>query len=203
MFRPVLALVLCATLFAPTADAQPLPRQPLPLAPGVMPGSPWGPGMPFAPTTTTPRNGFGFGYSRPNVFAPVVLPWGWGYPYSPFGYGFGAPFIVPQPVVTVEQPVAPSRPEPTIVLANQFPATLTLQFPAAAEVWLDGEKVEGAASDERVLTSPVLRAGQSYAFDVKARWKNNGKTYETTRRVSVGSGDRSRLLIVSGEEVRE
>jgi uncharacterized protein (TIGR03000 family) len=172
--------------------------------------------MPFTPPTAAPRTGFGtgFGFRRqPDVvFAPVALPWGYGYsPYAPYGYGgygYGGnvitQVIVPaQPVITLDPGLAPVRPQPAVVLANQFPATLTLQFPASAEVWLGGKKLEGAASDERVLTSPVLASGQNYTFDVKARWKSGGKTYETKRSVTLGSGDRSRLLIVSGDEVKE
>jgi uncharacterized protein (TIGR03000 family) len=174
--------------------------------------------MPFVPpasATQRPAAGFGFGVRQPNVvFAPVALPWGYGYspyyaPYGGFGYGYGGNIvtqvIVPaQPVITLDPPVGVvTRPQPAVVLANQFPATLTLQFPSSAEVWLNGKKLEGAASDERVLTSPVLKTGERYTFDVKARWTTGGKTYETKRNIALGSGDRSRLLIVSGDEVKE
>ena len=54
-----------------------------------------------------------------------------------------------------------------------------------------------------ILTSPVLRQGQQHTFLVKARWNSDGKTYETKRAVTLGAGDRSRLLIVSGDEVKE
>ena len=89
------------------------------------------------------------------------------------------------------------------MLSNEFPATLTVQFPAAAEVWLDGKKVKGEASTEQVLTSPVLAPGQKYTFAVRARWSSGGKTYEATRSVALGAGDRSRMHILSGDEVRE
>jgi uncharacterized protein (TIGR03000 family) len=207
MFRPILAVIAAALLTA-TADAQP---RPLPLAPGVMRGSPWGPGMPFVRPTAAPRIGFGGGFSRGGVVLPggagyfPYLPYGYGYGYGGYGYGrygfggYGIDDIVTQPV-----PVAPpTPPDPVVVLAGEFPATLSLQFPAAAEVWVGGKKVAGAASEERVLISPVLKAGQNYTFDVKARWTSGGKTYEAKRNVTLGSGDRSRLLIVSGDEVRE
>jgi hypothetical protein len=70
-------------------------------------------------------------------------------------------------------------------------------------VWLDGKKVSGAANEERVLTSPVLSPNQTYTFLVKARWTSERKTYEAKRSVVLGAGDRSRLLILSGDEVRE
>ena len=61
----------------------------------------------------------------------------------------------------------------------------------------------GAANAERVLTSPVLSPNQKYTFNIKARWTTGGKTYEAKRSVTLGSGDRSRLMVVSGDEVRE
>ncbi|WP_162665801.1 hypothetical protein [Gemmata massiliana] len=97
-------------------------------------------------------------------------------------------------------PVLP--PQPRVVLANEFPAILSLQLPAAADIWVNGEKVKGGVSEECVLMSPVLKQGEQYTFDVKARWAVNGKTYENVRTVTLGSGDRSRLLVVSGVEVK-
>jgi uncharacterized protein (TIGR03000 family) len=159
------------------------------------------------PTAPIPQQAGG----ASNVFFPVVMPWGWGLgwgyqTYNPWvGYGYSYGGIVP-PGYTAPQPVfveRPLPPEPTVVLANAFPATLTAQFPAAAEVWLDGKKLAGAAAEERVLTSPVLGPNRRYAFKLKARWTGGGKTYETTRTVTLGGGDRSRLVVLSGDEVKE
>jgi uncharacterized protein (TIGR03000 family) len=219
MFR-TLAVLGALLLFTTVANAQP---GRLPLSPGVMPASPFGPGMPFNPAPFSPVGPFssvpfspvvpfGSGFFAPNqpnlMLAPVLAPWG--YPSAPyFGTGFGYPYgsVVASPPITVNQSVtnvtAPQRSDQAAVLANEFPATLTVQFPGTAEVWLGEKKVEGAAAEERVLTSPVLKAGEKYTFDLKARWKSGGKTYEAKRAVTLNSGDRSRLLIVSGEEVRE
>jgi uncharacterized protein (TIGR03000 family) len=182
MFRAVASLGVLIALVG-TATAQPVPT-------GAIPSAQMG---------------------RPNVFVPVIMPWGWwtgwGYqtynPWTGYGYEFGGILpttpAAPAPVV----PERPTRPEPTVVLSQEFPATLSLQFPAAAEVWLDGKKEPGAANAERVLTSPVLSPNQKYTFDIKARWTTGSKTYEAKRSVTVGPGDRSRLLVVSGDEVRE
>ncbi len=202
MFRILIALLAVAA-FTATADAQP---GNLPLSPGVRPASPIGPGMPAGVGGLTTRPG------QPGIiYFPAIAPWngwaiGWGY-QSPFGgYTFGGylPYgyteLVPAP-----QPVAVERPRPperAITLANEFPATLSLQFPAAAEVWLNGKAVKGEASEDRVLTSPVLKPGERFTFEVKARWKTGGKEYESVRTVTLGPGDRSRLLVVSGTEVK-
>jgi uncharacterized protein (TIGR03000 family) len=151
------------------------------------------------------------------TIVPQVAPWdawnswgNWGYQnYAPlnrfgFGWGFGGfvPYAVPVPF---EEPAVapPAPPERTIVLANEFPATLTLQLPVAAEVWLNGTPVGGTASEQHVLTSPVLKPGENFTFDIKARWTTGGKTYEATRSVTLAPGDKSRLFVVSGNEVKK
>ncbi|AMV23042.1 hypothetical protein VT84_01430 [Gemmata sp. SH-PL17] len=212
-----LATLLALAGSAGFASAQPRHNAPLPLSPGVHQGSPIGPGTQFIPQPThrfpaggrnmQGHNWAGPGhyfspYGRNNLFGYGGYGYGYGYGgYDYGGYGYG-PVYDYAPVV-VEVPVLPpSPPQRRVVLANEFPATLALQFPAAAEVWLNGEKVEGEASEERVLTSPILKQGEQYTFDVKARWAVNGKTYENIRTVTLGSGDRSRLLVVSGAEVK-
>jgi hypothetical protein len=169
-----------------------------------MSGSSIGPGTQFLPQPTprfVPGRGIGGGttqYVRPgsDVVYYGLLPsfnrsgFGYGYGYS-YGYGgFGgyddsdfdsAPNFIP----------APSPPEPQILLANEFPATLTVQLPA------------GDNPKEYALISPVLKPGEQYTFAVNVRWMSGGKTYEAKRSVTLGPGDRSRLLIVSGDEVKE
>ena len=227
MFR-TLAVLSTLLLFATVANAQP---GRLPLAPGVMPASPIGPGMPFTPAPSfnpgfvlpaQPGVPFTPGFTIPNqpnlMLSPILAPWGYptapfygagfGYPSAPFyGTGFGYPngsLVAPSITVNQSLTVAPPLPRvDTVVLTGGYPATLTLQFPSAAEVWLNGKKVEGKAALERELTSPGLKAGESYTFDVKGRWTTGGKTYEAKRKATLIPGDRSRILVVSGEEVKE
>lgn len=206
MFRLTIASI-AALLVAPLAHAQPRTPQ-LPLAPGVMPGSPWGPGMPFVPAGPIPQNSVGRGNQ---VFFPVALPWGWGVgwgyqtfnPWTGYGYSYGG-VLPPGPMVPQTTVVeTPRQPDPSVVLANEFPAKLTVQLPAAGEIWLDGKKVSSESSEEQVLISPTLQQNQQYTFLVKARWSRGGKTYEAKRSITLGPGDRSRLAIISGDEVRE
>jgi len=93
-------------------------------------------------------------------------------------------------------------PQPNVVLANEFPATLTIQLPQGKEMQVNGKPAEDTPAGY-TLTSPALKSGEKYTFSVDVRWQSGGKTYEAKRSVSVGAGDRSRLLIVSGEEVKE
>lgn len=192
-------VLLALAAFASIGSAQ--PRQ-YPLSPAI----------PAVPAARQPAQGN-------MVYFPVALPWGWGMgwgyqtynPWTGFGYVYGG--ILPSevavnrmgtpvvaPLMTAGAP-AVRRTQPAVLLAEEFPATLALQFPAAAEVWLDGKKVSGV-KDEQVLTSPVLKPTQTYTFLVKAQWKRDGKTYEAKRAVTLGPNEHSRLMILSGDEVR-
>ena len=214
MIRTFFALAAVAVMTMP-ATAQ--PRQPLPLSPGVVPAAPFGPGFPVVPSGPIPQRA-----QSNTVLFPVALPWGWGVGWS---------YRTLQPVDRLRlflrrpAPDCPGLPRGTarsgrthdagqrrttppatpagIVLAREFPATLTLQLPAAADVWLDGKKQDGESDAVRELKSPVLKPGATHTFNVKARWTKGGKTYEAKRAVTLGPGDHSRLYIVSGDEVNE
>lgn len=136
----------------------------------------------------------------PGVIAPYPVFYGGGFYGGGFYGGYPSSFAAPGPQPAADYIPSPGVPTRMIEMSNQFPATLTLQFPAAAKVWLDGKEVAGDPAAERVVTSPVLRPGQSYTFKVRAEWDADGKTYEYTREATLGSGDRSRVLVLSGTE---
>jgi uncharacterized protein (TIGR03000 family) len=107
-----------------------------------------------------------------------------------------APVPVAVPTARLPEAAAP------VATPSETTATLVVQFPAAAEVWVDGKKAEGNSAAEWTLTSPVLLPGEAHTFDVKARWRVGGKTFETERLVTVPGGERSRSIVVSGTEVK-
>jgi len=176
--------------------------------------------MPFAPTTPIPPVQSQASQQNLPIFNPILLGWGFGYQsYNPYfygptynyGYGYGNGFgngygTVPPIVISQSQQntvvQASGQAPANAVLTNEYAATLTLQLPVAGEVWLNGKKVNSEESVDHVLVSPVLRSSGSYTFDVKARWTYKGKTFEAKRAVTLGSGERSRLMLVSGDEVR-
>jgi hypothetical protein len=135
----------------------------------------------------------------------VLLPWVFpGYfPWS-FGPGYGYPLVV-VPLVPTVPPVAGAtrQSEPTIPLSGEAPAWLTVQFPAPAEIWVDGQKQPGEPRAEHVLRSPVLQPSQTHTLEIHARWWADGKTYAAQRTVTLGAGQRSRLLVVSGRIVEK
>ena len=121
--------------------------------------------------------------------------------YVPF-YGYGPTSSYSDaPSAPASSPMLPP-PQRIVELSGESTATLTLEFPAPATVWLNGDLVEGEPEAVRVLTSPAIRASEKYAFQIRARWERDGQTFEYTREASLGSGDRSKLLVVSGTAVK-
>src|SRR5262249_27889035 len=117
--------------------------------------------------------------------ASVITPRYPGIPF-PYSYIWGGssyyPYYGPQYSTTVNVNLPPPFPaapvEPTVPVVPELPAVLVVEFPAAAELWVNGKKAEGEPAKEWTLTSPAVGQGGSYTFDVKARWKADGKTLE-------------------------
>jgi uncharacterized protein (TIGR03000 family) len=139
---------------------------------------------------------------RPPIFNPI--PGGWFVPFWS-GWGWNQP-----PVVVVNPPpaAAPAAPNPNRVnedlalAAAEVPATLKLDLPAAAEVWLDGAKLDGPASATWAIPSPPLKLGSEFTFKIKARWTADGTAYEVERTSTVRAGGTGKLLVVRGTAVK-
>jgi uncharacterized protein (TIGR03000 family) len=67
------------------------------------------------------------------------------------------------------------------------PAEVTMILPADATLWAMGKKMHGT-SPRREFTTPTLKAGHRYAYDFRARWKENGRTVTQTQKVTVTPG---------------
>jgi len=133
---------------------------------------------------------------------PIAVPWFGGLGY--YSYGPSYPYTYDTwylpaydqfptgPVAPAPQP-APSGP-PAIV--PELSAEWTLEFPASAEVTLNGNPT--GVGTVRKLTSPPLKPGESYTFAVTAKWTADGKKYEWDRTLTLGSGQRSRTVVTRG-----
>jgi hypothetical protein len=141
---------------------------------------------------------------RPTRLPQSVSPW---YPDSSldydYDYGYRPQPRYEPPVFIEEPPELPPPPQRVVELSHELPAVLVLDFPAAAEVWVNGVKGDAKPDREWTLTSPPVKLYEEFTFKVKARWKSGGKTYETERSVTVPNGKRSRVLVVGGTEVEE
>jgi uncharacterized protein (TIGR03000 family) len=72
---------------------------------------------------------------------------------------------------------------------SEFPALVSVRVPADAEVWFDGDKTEQNGA-YRLFTSPPLHQDQSYSYQIRAHWRENGQDMDQTRTVPVHAGDR-------------
>jgi uncharacterized protein (TIGR03000 family) len=84
---------------------------------------------------------------------------------------------------------------------SRFPAQLTIEFPASPSVTVNGQPIS-TSGPTQTLTSPALRPGQTYTFNVQARWSADGQEYEWNRRVTVAAGERSQVTVAHGFPVK-
>jgi len=152
------------------------------------------PVSPFLGRTLFPMNGFyGGGLYGGGFYGGFYPNYGYGY-----DYGYGNNNYSPQNItvnynnVLPEPYVAPRNfavPEP---LPNDHPNTarLTLRVPNGAEVYLQGKKVDLTTN---TFESPDLAPGETYAFDVRVSWNENGKPVEEKRTLVMRAGERQSL----------
>ena len=72
---------------------------------------------------------------------------------------------------------------------NENAALIAVHVPADAELWFDGTKTS-QTSEVRQFQTPALEPGQEYNYTVRARWKDQGREVDQTRKVTVRAGDR-------------
>ena len=154
-------------------------------------------------------------YPAASPFTPpsLIRPWT-GFGYSPWAYGpsvyapgFSYPWVYLPPTVRSSAPTPPpplvgaGGPGPDLTNA-EFPASFTLEFPADVKLWLNGQEVPGAGRT-RVLTSPTLKAGGAFTFDVRAEWTTDGTRYEWDRAIALSAGDKARVTVARGFLIKD
>jgi uncharacterized protein (TIGR03000 family) len=126
--------------------------------------------------------------SAPNTWFPsktIGFSTGPLFPYAsatfPYGYGFAAREV---PEESPRRPVVPPRetePDPNA-------ATVIVHVPAGAEIWFEGAKT-GQRGATRTFVSPPLAPGKGFTYDLRARWKEDGKEIDRNRAVRVHAGE--------------
>jgi uncharacterized protein (TIGR03000 family) len=69
------------------------------------------------------------------------------------------------------------------------PAALRVLVPADAELWI-GDSPTAQRGAERQFVSPPLEGGRNLSYEIRARWKEQGRDVEQARTVQVYPGDR-------------
>jgi len=120
---------------------------------------------------------------------------GWDYYYGPSTYVYDTPTYwysptVTVPAVTVTQPTTVIEEQEPRVVTAAAPAYLEVKVPADAKIWVDGVLTTQTGS-VRHFTSPALDAGQTFTYDMRARWFDvSGQPIEQARQVKVRANDR-------------
>jgi uncharacterized protein (TIGR03000 family) len=123
-----------------------------------------------------------------------------GPPGFAIGYGYYEDYIkwAPSIVITNEHPPAspvhPAGPGPADAEAD-IPAAAALfrmRVPEDAEVWFSGEKTAQRGPYRRFVT-PQLEDSRTLTYEIRVRWRQDGKDVVRDRRVTVRAGDRLTL----------
>jgi uncharacterized protein (TIGR03000 family) len=102
-------------------------------------------------------------------------------------------------LVRLQEKDAKAPPAPAEVAApapGDAPATITLLVPADAQVFFDGHLTTQTGT-ERVYVTPPLERGSTFNYSIRARWTENGRPVEQTRRVPITAGARVRVDFTS------
>jgi uncharacterized protein (TIGR03000 family) len=139
----------------------------------------WGgyaPGYSYYPGTT---------YSYPTT--SYYYPRSTYYPSSAYYPYYGTNLITDNPASTsTSQSFYPPQEN-----ANEQVAYVRVEVPQDADVIFEGQRTEKTqqGGSDRLFVTPPLQKDRNYYYDVKARWMDNGKEVERTRRVNVHAGD--------------
>jgi len=116
--------------------------------------------------------------------------YGYSYPYSDSGYYDYAPDYYSMPDYYGYYPPTPQYDYGSYVTpAAQATAHIDVRVPNPdAEVWFE-EQPTAQRGDFRRFESPLLDAGRTYAYIIRARWDEAGRTLDQSRQVRVHAGD--------------
>jgi len=77
---------------------------------------------------------------------------------------------------------------PTVIVAGKAPARLTIELPADAKLFVDGQLIAGSGPSRQFHT-PELPAGQAFYYELKAEVIVNGKASIEEAKVVVKAGE--------------
>jgi uncharacterized protein (TIGR03000 family) len=151
----------------------------------------------------------------PYYYSPYNRVWtgdffgGYGYDYLPPDLGPYPPGLpiggyvpsYPQPQGGYTPPLGPMPPNP-----NDFggkprvmTATVVIHLPVdSAELWFNGAKTS-AQGLKREFTTPELTPGRLYSYEVRARWTQEGKQFDQTRKLQVQAGSQAILAFLPND----
>jgi uncharacterized protein (TIGR03000 family) len=129
--------------------------------------------------------GYGYGYGLGG--------YGYGGYYPGYAYGYGGPvYVYPDTPPTVS-----TRSSAYYAPSSNNTAEIRLRVPSDATVWVDGDRTR-QTGPSRDFVTPTLKPGTTYSYQVKARWMEDGKPVEQTRKVKVRANETTNVDFLSG-----
>jgi uncharacterized protein (TIGR03000 family) len=129
----------------------------------------------------------------------------YGYPYSYYG-GYGYPYygtyndssayygpsydyttVVVPPTTEALYPLPEQAPAPAPVPALGS-ARVTVQLPANATLWIDGQPTQQTGATRQFVSPPSLEPGRTYGYTLRAQWVENGQTVTREKTVEFKAG---------------
>ena len=80
-------------------------------------------------------------------------------------------------------------------------AHLTVLVPEGAELWFNGTKVEGEGTVRKFHT-PSLEPDRRYSYEVRLRWRKDGRDITETHKVRVSAGAQVKVDFTTGGDVK-
>jgi uncharacterized protein (TIGR03000 family) len=148
--------------------------------------------------------GYRYPYYRPGFGVGIGL--GYPYYYGNYGYGYGYPYDYGSAYPDYGAPYAPNYVPPDVIppqaSTSAYPpavfapapapsgsARLTVQLPAGAKLWIDGQSTQQTGALRMIETPPTLEPGRSYSYKLRAEWAEKGQPVERERDVSFQAGN--------------
>jgi uncharacterized protein (TIGR03000 family) len=152
-----------------------------------MPGWDWWRTYPWSP----------YNYGR-NPYNPILYPYPYVYGYPGYDPSVGTTYsgyagLTPGSAVPSNATLQARLPDPTGPTNSPPPdaALIEIRVPDEfAEIRFDGEQTSSIGT-LRYYVTPVLEAGKSYHYAIKASWKVDGQTVTREQQVAVTAGQTS------------
>jgi uncharacterized protein (TIGR03000 family) len=121
--------------------------------------------------------------------------------YGCYGYGAGstyAPVMPPAGPEIKDKDKEKDKDKKDKETAASAKARLIVELPADAKLYIDDQLMK-TSSTKRNFSTPELRDGQSYFYDIRVEVVRDGKTYESTQRIIVRAGEQIRAAFQEAE----
>jgi uncharacterized protein (TIGR03000 family) len=132
-----------------------------------------------------------YGY-RPSYYGTTytTLPSYYGSSYSNYApsYAYVPSSGISSPQTSTSFYYSPSQEQSALM----DKAAVEVHVPADAELWIDGQPTT-QRGETRTFETPQFAVGRGFSYELRARWMEDGKPVDETRRVELQPGERQVL----------